>query len=63
LFQFQLEMSGGGFATVCLNAHRARFGQEVLLSGDEGHVVARNGDLFGRRTGEKEETVMHLDVK
>jgi hypothetical protein len=56
-------MSGGGFATVCLNAHRARFGQEVLLSGDEGHVVARNGDLFGRRTGEKEETVMHLDVK
>ena len=60
---FQLEMDGGAFATVALNAHRGRFTQEVLLLGDAGSVVARNGDLFCRKDGEKEETCLHLETK
>ena len=60
---FQLELSGGGFATVAINSHRSAFSQEILVSGDDGHLVARNGNLFGRRNGEKEETVLHLDSK
>merc|ERR550539_1685154 len=56
-------MDGGAFATVALNAHRGRFTQEVLLLGDAGSVVARNGDLFCRRDGEKEETCLHRETK
>lgn len=66
---FQMEMSGGIVVTATLNNHMAgaNFNQEVLVCGRNGHLVARGGDLFGKRhrlsDTKNSEEVLYLDVE
>ncbi|GFR25993.1 glucose-fructose oxidoreductase domain-containing protein 1 [Trichonephila clavata] len=61
---FQMELEGGGCATVTLNEHLpGQFSQEVLLCGSEGHVVVRGGDLYGQKLTALKEEVLYLDIE
>ena len=61
LATFQLEMEGGVFATVNLNAQLNGFRQEVNVCGHEGYLVARNGDLFGKKNDSVSEAPLLID--
>ncbi len=34
-----------------------------MVSGRDGHLIARNGDLYGRKVGAVKEDVLHVDVE
>lgn len=62
---FQMELECGTLVTASLhsNASINVFSQEVFVSGSDGYLVVRGGDLFGQRVpGDKEETI-YVDVK
>jgi len=63
LSSFQLELSGGLLANVVLNSQMVGFNQEIVVSGGEGHLLARNGDLYGRKQGMQSEEILHLDTQ
>ena len=58
---FQLEMEGGCLATATLNCQLGGFSQEVTVCGAEGHLVARNGDLYARKGGSGSEQLLFKD--
>ena len=58
---FQMEMNAGTFVSVTINAHTSGFQQEVLVSGNQGYLVARNGDLFGKKPSAAKEEPLHID--
>ncbi|XP_071035867.1 glucose-fructose oxidoreductase domain-containing protein 1 [Parasteatoda tepidariorum] len=61
---FQMELEGGGCATVTLNEHLpGQFSQEVLLCGSNGYVVVRGGDLYGQKINSIKEEVLYLDIE
>lgn len=58
---FQMELSGGTLVTATLSNHlQGQLSQEVLICGQDGHLVVRSGDLHGCK-GQQEE-VLHLDA-
>lgn len=61
---FQMELNGGTLVTATLNSHTVGtvYQQEIIVSGDKGHLVVHGGDLFGRKEKTKEE-VLYLDVE
>lgn len=62
---FQMELGNGTLVTASLhsNVSSTLFTQEVLVSGRDGYLVVRGGDLFGQRsTSEKEESI-YVDVQ
>lgn len=59
---FQLRLDGGAFATVTLNSHiPGGYSQSVAIFGTKGHLVVRNGDLYGMKNGAKEKLI-HAEV-
>ena len=34
-----------------------------MVSGRDGHLIARNGDLYGRKVGAVKEDVLHVDAE
>ncbi|XP_040565690.1 glucose-fructose oxidoreductase domain-containing protein 2 [Lepeophtheirus salmonis] len=58
---FQMEMSNGIFANVVINGQAGTFYQEVRISGPEGYLIARNGELSGFRCGQKKEEILLSD--
>lgn len=61
---FQMELNGGTLVTATLNSHTVGsvYQQEIIISGENGHLVVHGGDLFGRKEKLKEE-VLYLDVE
>jgi predicted dehydrogenase len=59
---FQIEFDGGTFANVTLNSQLNGFNQEVFVCGGEGHLVARNGDLFCYTNGAEREEILFSDA-
>ena len=65
---FQLELDGGTLVTASLHSNitSKSFSQEVLVCGQNGHLVVRGGDLFGQNnknsSNEKEES-LYVDVQ
>ncbi|XP_012273484.1 glucose-fructose oxidoreductase domain-containing protein 2 isoform X1 [Orussus abietinus] len=62
---FQMELSEGTLVTATLSNHlQGQLTQEVLVCGGGGYLIARGGDLYGRR-GERDalepEEVLYLD--
>jgi predicted dehydrogenase len=64
---FQLELENGILVTVSLFSHIScnTFTQEIIVSGSDGHLTIRGGDLIGHKfkNNEIKEEVLYLDVQ
>lgn len=60
---FQMELNGGTLVTATLNSHTMGnvYQQRITISGEKGHLIVIEGDLFGRNDKCKEE-ILHMDV-
>lgn len=59
-----MEMDGGCVAFVTINSQLCGFHQEVFVSGSkEGHLLVRNGDLYGRKDKANKEQVLYKAEK
>lgn len=60
---FQMKMDKGCFATVSLNTLvSGKFKQEVMVVGDKGRLIVRNGDLYGAKLEQTcEEKLYHKE--
>lgn len=57
---FQMKMDKGCFANVSLNTHiPGKFKQEVMVVGDKGRLVVRNGDLYGVKLDQSNEEKLY----
>lgn len=62
---FQMELECGSLVTASLHSNVSSnlFTQEVLVSGRDGYLVVRGGDLFGQRTVSDKEEALYVDVQ
>jgi len=59
----QLHMNDGVIATLNINTNLAGYSQEVVVCGDQGHLIAHGGDLRGRTLKDQREEVLFIDVE
>jgi len=59
----QLHMNDGVIATLNINTNLSGYSQEVVVCGDQGHLIAHGGDLRGRTFKDEREEVLFIDVE